>query len=299
MLIEPLFEAFREKTGIKVQYVFAKKGLTERLAQEGRSSPADILLTADAGRLVDASARGLTQSVDDASIQKNVPSSLRDPGNHWFGLTMRARVLYASRDRVKQDTFTYDELADPKWKGKVCIRSGQHPYNIGMFAAMIAHKGAAATKDWLAGVKANLARRPTGNERAQAKAILSGECDLAIAQHLLHGQDADQREGSRAEGLGSSEPHRVSNLARRQDACEHFRHGNDQACSQPGKRTQADDVPVITGGPGDLCAGQFRIPGEPRRSRHPSWFDPGAAFTPDDLAIGKLHEFQKRRQHAG
>jgi iron(III) transport system substrate-binding protein len=190
VLIEPLFKAFSEATGIKVNYVFAKKGLVERLAQEAQNSPADVLLTSDVTRLVEASERGLVQPVASEAITGNVPDALRDKNNNWFGLTMRARVVYASSERVDASKMTYAELADPKWKGKLCIRSGQHPYNVGLFAAMIARKGTDATKAWLAGVKANLARKPVGNERAQAKAIFYGECDLAVANTYYMGKMA-------------------------------------------------------------------------------------------------------------
>ena len=111
------------------------------MAQEGRNSPADLLLSADVGRLVEAVARDLAQPVDSSEITGKVPANLRDPDNLWFGLTMRARVVYASVSRVTQDAISYEELAEPKWKGKICIRPGNHPYNLGLIAAMIAHKG--------------------------------------------------------------------------------------------------------------------------------------------------------------
>jgi len=180
VLIDPLFEAFTKETGVKVQYVFADKGLIERLEQEGASSPADLLLTADVGRLVEATEKGLAQPVDSEAIKTNVPANLRDANGNWFGLTMRARVAYVSKERVKDTTISYEDLADPKWKGKICVRSGQHPYNVELIAAVIAHKGVDATREWLKGVKANLARKPSGNDRAQAKGVFAGECDLAI-----------------------------------------------------------------------------------------------------------------------
>lgn len=189
-LITPLFDAFKAKTGIKVNFIFAKSGLLERIAQEGDNSPADVLLTSDVNRLVQAAERNIVQPVASQAITGNVPPALRDEADKWFGLTMRARVIYASRERVSQDSFTYAELADPKWKGKVCIRSGQHSYNLGLFAAMIAKQGAEQTRAWLAGLKTNLARKPVGNERAQAKAIFYGECDLAIANTYYMGKMA-------------------------------------------------------------------------------------------------------------
>ena len=179
-LVTPLFEAFTAETGIAVKMVYADKGLIERLQQEGELSPADLLLTADGGRLVEAAAKGLAQAVVEPSIIAHVPAKLRAPDNKWFGLTMRARVIYAARQRVKQDSISYEELADPKWKGKVCTRPGDHPYNLGLIAAMIVKRGESETRKWLQGVKANLAIKPSGNDRSQAKSVAAGECDLAI-----------------------------------------------------------------------------------------------------------------------
>jgi iron(III) transport system substrate-binding protein len=179
-LIDPLLKAFTEKTGIKTNVVFASAGLNERLAAEGQNSPADLLFTVDAGRLSEAKDAGLTQPVDSAALKAAIPAPYRDPANHWFGLTMRSRIVYASKDRVKQDAITYDELADPKWKGKICIRSGQHVYNTSLLATIIAHKGEAAAEAWLKGVKANLAQKPAGGDREQARDIFSGKCDLAV-----------------------------------------------------------------------------------------------------------------------
>lgn len=186
-LVEPLFKAFTEKTGIDVKMVFAEKGLIERLEQEGSLSPADLLMSADVGRLVEAAEKGLAQPVASDSIKAAVPAALRATDDQWFGLTMRARVIYASRERVKQDAISYEEMADPKWKGKICSRPFDHPYNVGLTSAMIAKKGEAATKTWLEGVKANFVVKPNGNDRAQAKSVFAGECDLAIANTYYMG----------------------------------------------------------------------------------------------------------------
>jgi iron(III) transport system substrate-binding protein len=180
-LVQPLLNAFAEKTGIKTNVIFADKGLIERIAEEGENSPADLLLTADIGFLTSAVEQGITQPIQSETVQQNIPASYRDPEGDWVGLTARARVVYASKDRVEQDSITYEELADPKWKGKICTRSGQHPYNLALFASMIAHKGEAEAKKWLEGLKENLARKPSGNDREQAQGIYSGECDLALA----------------------------------------------------------------------------------------------------------------------
>jgi iron(III) transport system substrate-binding protein len=179
-LIDPLLKAFTDKTGIKANVVYAPAGLNERLAAEGRNSPADLLFTVDAGRLSEAKDAGLTQSVDDAVLQNTIPAQFRDPGRQWFGLTMRARIVYASKERVQQEAITYEELADPKWKGKLCIRSGQHVYNTSLIATIIAHKGEAFAEAWLKGVKANLAHKPAGGDREQARDIHSGKCDIAL-----------------------------------------------------------------------------------------------------------------------
>ncbi len=187
LLIDPLFEAFTAETGIAVRTIFAEKGLIERIEQEGPLSPADVLLSADVGRLVAATDKGLAQPVNSTVIDAAVPVNLRSADHNWFGLTMRARVIYAANDRVKQDAISYEELADPKWKGKICMRPGNHPYNLGLISAMIAKRGEAETKTWLTGLRANLAIKPTGNDRAQAKSVFSGECDLAIANTYYMG----------------------------------------------------------------------------------------------------------------
>jgi len=187
-LINPLLEAFTRETGIKTNVIFAKKGLIERMKAEGQNSPADVLLTVDIGRLTGAVDAGISQAVSSPVLAENIPVSDRDSRNHWFGLTRRARVVYASRERVAQNAITYEELADPKWKGRICIRSGQHVYNVAMTAAIIAHNGEAAAKKWLEGLKGNLARKPSGNDRAQVKGVYSGECDIAIGNTYYMGK---------------------------------------------------------------------------------------------------------------
>ncbi len=187
-LIKPLTDAFTAETGIKVNVLFANKGLGQRISAEGENSPADVLLTVDIGRLDAAKALGITQSVSSSVVDQNIPAQYRDPDGHWFGLTTRARIIYASRDRVKQDEITYEELADPKWKGKLCTRSGQHVYSIGLIASIVAHAGEEAAEKWLAGVKSNLARKPTGNDRAQVKSIHAGECDIALGNTYYMGK---------------------------------------------------------------------------------------------------------------
>ncbi|MBY3444253.1 Fe(3+) ABC transporter substrate-binding protein [Rhizobium laguerreae] len=185
-LIAPLLEAFTKSTGTKINTVFLKDGLAERVASEGASSPADILMAVDAGNLVDLVDKGVTQPVDSPVLNSAIPEQLRDPKGNWFALSMRARVLYAAKD-IDISTFNYEELADPKWKGKICIRSGQHPYNTALFADYIAHHGAEETEKWLTAVKANLARKAAGGDRDSAKDILGGICDIGIANSYYVG----------------------------------------------------------------------------------------------------------------
>lgn len=179
-LVQPLFDAFTKDTGIKVNMVSASSGLEQRIKTEGANSPADVLLTVDIGRLEDAVRAGITQPIKSAVVEKAVPAQYRDAEGHWIGVSMRARVVYAAKDRVKQDAITYEELADPKWKGKICIRSGQHIYNNALFAAMIAKHGEAKTEEWLKGLKANLAQKPSGGDREQARDVAAGKCDIGI-----------------------------------------------------------------------------------------------------------------------
>ncbi|MDF1635767.1 Fe(3+) ABC transporter substrate-binding protein [Mycoplana sp. MJR14] len=179
-LIKPLLDRFTQETGITTNVLFLDKGLVERIQAEGENSPADIILTVDISRLTEAKEGGVTQPIKSAVVDSDIPAQYRDPDGAWVGLTTRGRVVYASKDRVSQDTITYEELADPKWKGKICTRDGQHSYNVGLIASMIAEHGEAETEKWLTGLKNNLARKPDGGDRDQAKAIFAGECDLAL-----------------------------------------------------------------------------------------------------------------------
>src|SRR5262245_52723416 len=203
-LIQPVLDAFTAKTGIKTEVLFLDKGLEERVAAEGQNSPADVILTVDISRLTAAKAKGVTQPLVDEEINKNISAEYRDPDGEWFGVTKRARVIYASKDRVKEDQISYADLADPKWKGRICIRSGQHDYNIALFAAMIAHWGEAKTETWMRAFKENLARKPDGSDRSQAKSIFAGECDIALGNTYYVGlmlsneKDPQEQEYARA-----------------------------------------------------------------------------------------------------
>lgn len=186
-LVQPLLDAFAAKTGIKANLVYARDGLNERLAAEGANSPADLLLTTDIARLTSAKAARLTQPFVTEQIATAVPATSRDTDGQWVTLTMRARVIFASKERVKEDKIDYADLALPKWKGRICSRSGQHPYNTALFAAMIAHTGETATEAWLRAVKQNLAQRPAGGDREQARDIFAGKCDVAIGNTYYMG----------------------------------------------------------------------------------------------------------------
>jgi iron(III) transport system substrate-binding protein len=183
-LIKPMFDVFTEQSGITVNAVYAKKGMLERLRSEGANSPADLVFTVDIGRLSDTINSGLTQSVQSEVLNRNIPQEYRDPDGHWFGLTSRARIIVTSKDRVASgEISTYEELVDPKWKGRICTRSGKHPYMVALTASIIVAHGIDSAKSWLQGLKNNLARKPQGNDRAQVKAIHSGECDVAVINH--------------------------------------------------------------------------------------------------------------------
>ncbi len=196
-LIEPMFAEFTKETGIEVNVVFAKEGLVERLKQEGANSPADLMFTVDISRLKALHDAGLTQPINNNVLEANIPENLRDPDGNWFALTTRARIIYASKDRVPVGSITsYEDLADPEWEGKICTRSGTHVYNIALISSMIEHHGREEAKAWLEGVKKNLARKPEGNDRAQVKAIKEGECDLAVGNSYYMGkmlEDEEQR----------------------------------------------------------------------------------------------------------
>jgi len=187
-LVQPLFDRFTEETGIAVNVAFVEKGMVERLVSEGDRSPADLVMTVDIARLAQVVDAGVTQPVESETLKANIPAEFRDPGNQWFGLTTRARIVYASNERVKDgEVTTYEDLADPKWKGRLCTRSGTHDYNLGLTAAMIGHHGADQTRTWLEGLKANLAKKPQGGDRDQVKSIWAGECDIALGNSYYMG----------------------------------------------------------------------------------------------------------------
>ena len=188
-LIQPLMDAFTSETGIDVNVAFLNKGMIERLVAEGDRSPADVILTTDIARLAGAVEAGVTQPVQSESLTANIPPEYRDPDGQWFGVTTRARVIFASKEAVAPgEITTYEALADPKWQGRICTRSGTHAYTLALVAAYLYHHGEADTRAWLGGVKANLARKPQGNDRAQVKAVWAGQCDIALGNTYYMGK---------------------------------------------------------------------------------------------------------------
>ncbi|MGL9721629.1 Fe(3+) ABC transporter substrate-binding protein [Symbiopectobacterium sp.] len=202
-LIQPLLDTFTKDSGVKVNTVFIKDGMLERVKAEGQNSPADLLMTVDIGNLVDLVEAGVTQPVKSAALEAAIPANLRGADDQWFSLSMRGRVLYAEKS-LPLNSFTYESLADPQWKGKVCIRAGQHPYNTALIAAMIAHHGEAKTEEWLRGVKANLARKATGGDRDVARDILGGICDIGLANTYYVGHMKNAKEGTDARQWGDA-----------------------------------------------------------------------------------------------
>ena len=182
-LIKPLLDRFSAETGIRTRLVTAGAGpLLERLRREGRNTSADLFITVDAGRLHQAKVAGLLQPVESAALDAAVPAAYRDPQGLWFGLSLRARPIMYATDRVRGDELSsYLDLADPKWRGRICVRSSSNIYNQSLVASMIAAHGESATLEWLKGLVKNFARKPTGGDRDQLRAAAAGECDIAIA----------------------------------------------------------------------------------------------------------------------
>ena len=177
-LIAPLLDAFTAETGIETEAVFLNKGMVERVQEEGENTPADVFLTVDISRLIALKDAGVTQSIALDTVNNQIPESYRDSEGHWFGLTQRGRVFYTAKD-LENPPQTYEDLADPAYAGMICHRDGQHPYNNALFASLIANLGVEATEAWMQGLKIT-ARTPTGNDRAQAKGIFEGECQIGL-----------------------------------------------------------------------------------------------------------------------
>jgi iron(III) transport system substrate-binding protein len=179
----PLYEGFTQKTGIKINKLDAEADkLIERIKSEGGKTPADVLITVDAGNLWKAQEAGLLQPIQSKILEEAIPANLRDPQGNWFGFSKRARVIFYNKEKVKPDELsTYEDLADPKWKGRVVIRSSGNVYNQSLTGSILASSDAAKTEAWAKGIAANFARKPEGNDTAQIKAVAAGAADLAVA----------------------------------------------------------------------------------------------------------------------
>jgi iron(III) transport system substrate-binding protein len=195
-----LYDAFTEQSGIAVNLIEGDADqLIERIKAEGRNSPADVLITVDAGRLWRADEAGLLQPVSSPVLEEAIPAELRHPEGRWFGLSQRLRGIVYAKDRVDpSEIASYEDLADPKWQGRVCIRSSTNVYNQSLVASMIEANGVEATEAWAQGLVDNLARPPQGGDTDQIKAVAAGECDVAVVNHyylvrLIEGETAEDR----------------------------------------------------------------------------------------------------------
>ena len=188
--IKPLLDQFAELHKIKINLVTSKAdALIERLNNEGKNSPADVLITTDAGRLHRAKAAGLLQAIHSEEISKQAPEQYRDPEGYWFGLSLRARVIVADKERVDlSELSTYEALTDPKWKKRICIRSSNNIYNQSLVASLISHHGVEATQAWAQKLVPNFARKPQGGDRDQVKAVAAGQCDIAVVNSYYLGK---------------------------------------------------------------------------------------------------------------
>ncbi|MEL6636697.1 MAG: Fe(3+) ABC transporter substrate-binding protein [Bacteroidota bacterium] len=198
---QQLFDEFEKESGIKVKVVNASADeLIQKMIAEGEQSPADVLITVDAGRLVRAKSKGLLQSIESATLDQNIPAHLRDGEKQWFGLTKRARIIAYHPDRVQaEELSTYEALTEDRWKGKVLIRSSGNIYNQSLMASLIANLGEEKAKSWAEGIVANLARAPKGNDRDQVKAIVAGEGDVAIVNTYYIGKLLNSKDSTEVE----------------------------------------------------------------------------------------------------
>ena len=198
---EALYANFTKATGIKINRIEGGEDpLIERIRNEGERSPADVLITVDAGRLWRAEQLGLFQPVKSATLESRIPANLREPGGLWYGFSTRARVIAYNKAKVKAGEIRdYEDLADAKWKGRVCMRSSTNIYNLSLLGAMIEHLGEAKAQEWAQGVRNNMAQDPKGGDTDQLKAVAAGQCDVTISNQyyyarLLRSDKADERQ---------------------------------------------------------------------------------------------------------
>lgn len=200
--LRPMLEAFEARSGAKVEGVFMDQGLVNRL--ESRPTEADVVITKDAELLDIAAQRGLLDTIGSARIAQAVPAQFRDPGDRYFVDAYRARIIFYSKARVKpSELSSYEDLASPKWKGRICVRSGSHDYNLALFGQFVASFGSAKAREVISGISANLARAPKGNDREQGRAIFEGKCDVALLNTYYHPMmAADPEQKAWADSLG-------------------------------------------------------------------------------------------------
>ena len=206
-LIRPLLDRFTRQTGVTVNTVFVQGGLAERIAAEGIRSAADIAMVVDIGNLMELVDRDLAQPVQSAALEAAIPPALRGADGRWFALSLRARAIYASRERVAEPDaarLTYEALAEPRFRGRVCIRSGQHPYNTALFSTLLVQHGESWLRDYLTRLKANLARRAAGGDREVARDIMAGLCDVGLANTYYVGLMLSGRGGEEQRRWGEA-----------------------------------------------------------------------------------------------
>jgi len=204
-LIQPVLDAYRDASGAEVNVIFIKEGLVERLQSEGANSPADVVLTADVGAILQVDEAGLLQPIQSDAIDAAIPAAYRQSDGRWFGFSLRARPIMYAKDRVDpSEITTYEDLADPKWKGRICVRSSSNVYNQSLVSSMIVANGAEETEEWAKGFVANFARDPDGGDRDQIMAVAAGECDIALANTYYLGgmltstDNPEQKEAAQA-----------------------------------------------------------------------------------------------------
>lgn len=214
VLIRPQLNAFTKATGIRVNLITASEdALIQRMRAEGRNSPADVMLTVDVARLIRATESGLFRQIKSEVLEAAIPSQYRDKEGRWYGLGLRARIVYYNPDKVNPaELSTYEALADPKWKGRLCMRSSSATYNQSLLASLIEHKGAAAAEAWARGIVANMARPPTGGDREQITGVAAGECDIGVANSYYYvqmeqaGTDAEKAATAKVKAFFPQQP---------------------------------------------------------------------------------------------
>lgn len=280
---DQLYAAFTQATGIKVNRIEAKDDeLLERLKGEGDRSPADVLILADAARLSAAQESGLLAPVSSGVLNERIPAQLRDPGNHWFGFSSRARVVaYDPALVTAEQAGRYATLADPAMKGKVCVRTGSHPYNLSLLGAMMIHQGEAKAEQWAAGVVNNLARKPKGGDTDQIRAIAAGDCAIGLTNsyYYLRLQRSDKPEDAKVVervkiafadmdgkgthvnvsggGMVAHAPHKAEavkllEFLATDEAQQYFANGNNEFTAVPGVKLDNPELNAVSGFKADV-----------------------------------------------